>query len=259
MITIERPKLSGAVRLKEYWFADKISYLNLFRQTVYVQSSRTKRKFGYFSERFCTKLIDLKKSELELRSLVRKNFFNLVRRAEKDGVLFAESEDWTLFVDIYNKFAAVKGLSPIAESHFSGLNEVLKILVAVHRGNVVVAHVYIVDRQKKIVRQLHVAYDTTKSDKGYLDFIGNANRFLHWESIMYFKNQGFTIFDLGGYSEDPKLIGINIFKDNFRGELVVYRNFYSITLVFFLVIKFLLKKVLLNSKNTNIVLNDIHK
>jgi lipid II:glycine glycyltransferase (peptidoglycan interpeptide bridge formation enzyme) len=53
--------------------------------------------------------------------------------------------------------------------------------------------------------------------------IGRANRLLHWDDICFFKNNGFLIYDMGGYSMDKdneELQAINKFKEGFGGEII---------------------------------------
>jgi len=60
--------------------------------------------------------------------------------------------------------------------------------------------------------------------------VGRANRFLHYEDIRYFKEHGYETYDLGGYAkdtQDPKLQGINVFKESFGGTIVEQYNYYS--------------------------------
>jgi lipid II:glycine glycyltransferase (peptidoglycan interpeptide bridge formation enzyme) len=51
--------------------------------------------------------------------------------------------------------------------------------------------------------------------------------------MLYFKKEGFSIYDLGGYqveeTQDSSLLQINSFKDGFRGELVQQNHYESYT------------------------------
>jgi lipid II:glycine glycyltransferase (peptidoglycan interpeptide bridge formation enzyme) len=52
---------------------------------------------------------------------------------------------------------------------------------------------------------------------------GRANRLLHWEDILYFKNQGYEIYDLGGITLDESNKegqAIAKFKRCFGGTLI---------------------------------------
>jgi len=72
--------------------------------------------------------------------------------------------------------------------------------------------------------------------------VGMANRFLHFENIKYFKENGYKEYDFGGYAyntQDKHLQNINAFKAAF-GEY--YLNYYSYPLYISLKIKKLLGK-----------------
>jgi hypothetical protein len=54
--------------------------------------------------------------------------------------------------------------------------------------------------------------------------IGRANRCLHWQEILHYKEQGREVYDFGGWyegSEDPRLLSINRFKEEFGGSKVL--------------------------------------
>jgi lipid II:glycine glycyltransferase (peptidoglycan interpeptide bridge formation enzyme) len=57
----------------------------------------------------------------------------------------------------------------------------------------------------------------------YRNMIGRANRLLHWEDILYFKDQGYEIYDLGGVTlnqSNKEGQAIARFKECFGGSLV---------------------------------------
>jgi hypothetical protein len=62
------------------------------------------------------------------------------------------------------------------------------------------------------------------------NLIGRANRLLHFSDMKHLRNDGFEIYDLGGYApdtDDLALKRINDFKDSFGGELVEESNYLS--------------------------------
>jgi lipid II:glycine glycyltransferase (peptidoglycan interpeptide bridge formation enzyme) len=63
--------------------------------------------------------------------------------------------------------------------------------------------------------------------------IGRANRLLHWDDIRYFKNQGYSIYDLGGISidvADKERQAINKFKECFGAvQVKEYKSFIPVT------------------------------
>lgn len=54
-------------------------------------------------------------------------------------------------------------------------------------------------------------------------FFGRAHRTLHWKDLIYFKENGVPVYDLGGWyhgKDDEALLHINQFKEQFGGEKV---------------------------------------
>lgn len=75
--------------------------------------------------------------------------------------------------------------------------------------------------------------------------VGMANRFLHFENIKYFKENGYEEYDFGGYAyntQDKHLQNINAFKAAFGGVLSEQSDYYSYPLYISLKIKKLLGK-----------------
>ena len=64
-------------------------------------------------------------------------------------------------------------------------------------------------------------------DKTERSMIGRANRWLHWRDIAAFKEQGYAIYDLGGWyagSGDYEKLSINKFKEGFGGVIQINYN-----------------------------------
>lgn len=63
--------------------------------------------------------------------------------------------------------------------------------------------------------------------------VSRANRWLHWQDMLTFKQKGFECYDWGGLFEDetsPERAGINRFKCDFGGRReVTYNCTYSLT------------------------------
>ena len=93
-------------------------------------------------------------------------------------------------------------------------------------------HSYIVDSELGRVRMLHSAsHFRASEDSNHRNAVGRANRFLHYATMLHFKQLGFNQYDFGGYAKggsDPALQAIARFKDGFGGELVREDRFVSI-------------------------------
>ena len=97
-------------------------------------------------------------------------------------------------------------------------------------GRPLVYHTYLVDRsigKVRILTSVSIRRDENLSQQDK-NLIANANRLLHYEDMVCFRDLGFTKYDFGGYAygtKDKSLAGINFFKDSFGGELVEESNY----------------------------------
>ena len=58
-------------------------------------------------------------------------------------------------------------------------------------------------------------------------YIGRANRLHHWLDVLRFRDEGFAIYDFGGWyagTANDELLRINRFKESFGGEVVLQYN-----------------------------------
>ena len=56
-------------------------------------------------------------------------------------------------------------------------------------------------------------------------YIGRANRLHHWLDVLRFRDEGFAIYDFGGWyagRENEELLRINCFKESFGGKVVFH-------------------------------------
>ena len=106
---------------------------------------------------------------------------------------------------------------------------------------VLVMHSYILDPEAKIVRlDTSASHFRNAEDKEHRALVGRANKFLHYYTMLHFKEQGINTYDFGGYAldtKDPGLKSINRFKDAFKGQLVEEYTYTPLPL-------FLAKKIL---------------
>ncbi|MBS1586539.1 MAG: peptidoglycan bridge formation glycyltransferase FemA/FemB family protein [Bacteroidetes bacterium] len=226
MIALTSKKLF--LRRRVIYFATKPSFsLNPF--DAYVQCSSTDDFPGFKRTAKYTKIVDLQQNEEDLLKGFDKNTAYEVRRAAKEGLDIRTDVTEQDFLELYNSFADKKQLGSVKDiSTFRGH---LQITGAFFENRTLVFHSYILDKDKKRVRLLHSAsalYDEANANLKPL--IGRANRYLHFMDMMYFKNEGFTEYDFGGYAKDTEnesLKGINKFKDGFGGMLVEESNYES--------------------------------
>ena len=231
---------------KKIWFARELNPNDRFKFTMYKQAELTKNIFGFVRVPFYTLLIDLTENIDILFKRIKKNTKYKINRASREGIKFAIHEDIDTFIDYYNKFATLKGLSQLKKDELIKLNQNLIITKAINEDSYTyVMHSYVCDKELKKVRLFHSASFYESDDKKIRNLVGMANRFLHFEDIKYFKANGYEQYDFGGYAyntQDKHLQNINDFKAAFGGVLVEQSDYYSYPLYLALKFKKLLGK-----------------
>ena len=209
------------------------------------------------SREFHTILIDLNLSEDELFRGIKKSTAYEIRRAEKDGIVFAEETNLETFRAFYNDFAPTKSLGLLGKANLSSMGKFLTItradlarsdpagtdpsaakpaMVEAAGGTPLCMHAYLVDPEESRARLLYSA--TLVRDGAGVDrqILGRANRRLHWLDMLRFKAQGIRWYDLGGIAHideqegklaeavtsdtAPATAGIDAFKTAFGGTAV---------------------------------------
>lgn len=175
---------------------------------------------------FDTLITDLQKNKNDIFDNFEKNTKYEIRRAGRENIdVFCY--DWTMsseklekIISFYNGFVdtkedltfklSAKWLEPyIDEKSFW-------CTVAYLDGQQLVEHIYYGDGKR--VRLWYSASLFRNSDRNMRNTIGRANRFLHWQDILYFKERGFEVYDWGGYSDEGAVAGNGAFKKAFGGS-----------------------------------------
>lgn len=216
------------------WFGSEPKIRNCFT-TVYKQSAYCKPVTGYRRDAFYTKIIDLTQDEKTIQEGFKKNTVYEIKRAIRDGVTTTVESNHINFVQFYNLFAPTKKLPLINAAKIASYGKNLIVTKAVFQDLDVVMHSYVVDESLRRVRLLHTASLFRNEDSSEMKAtIGRANRLLHFTDMCYFKDHGYSEYDLGGYAlntADKVLEGINQFKDGFGGALREESDFLPYPLV----------------------------
>ena len=140
----------------------------------------------------------------------------------------AELEKFALF---YDKFAKSKNLLPINISRLKAYLETGHLLLtsclSQKTNTPIVYHAYYYDQGRARLLNSASFYRETM-DKLERKQIGMANRWLHWQDILYLKEQGTNIYDFGGWyngKTDEEKIRINQFKQGFGGTIIKGYNY----------------------------------
>jgi hypothetical protein len=148
-----------------------------------------------------------------------------VRRAEgKDGFAMEFSVDpvgeLAAFREFYDAFAREKAVPACDPSWLAAACAARQLAStrAVRDGATLVWHVYVLSGQT--ARLLHSASCFRNQDNEHRALVGRANRWLHWQEMLRFKEFGLARYDWGGLFEDdsdPERAGVNRFKKSFGG------------------------------------------
>lgn len=187
-----------------------------------------------------TKIVSLRNNEGSLFNALSSNTRYKIRRAEREGIEVSHTcnpshDEITKFRDFFNSFADLKGRPHCNTDKLAGLRDASSLIftyAANDQRSRLVAHAYIADKNLGRLRLLYSAslFRSTQNTQER-NYIGRANRFLHWQDMLMAKNVGFYLYDLGGFPinhSDPEKNAIARFKNEFGGELVTeYSGFFS--------------------------------
>lgn len=204
---------------------------------------------------FDTLITDLCETEDEIKQHFSKNCRYYVNRAAREPVSVSMScgkeisdEEIAEFLDFFDAFWKSKGSLLNGKENLRQELQTyrdmgaLSITAAYVNGEKAVYHTHIVD--DKVVRLLHSAslYRLQEDNDGKTkNVIGIANRFLHYEEMKYFKNQGKITYDWGGAGKGEDVIHITEFKESFGGTPVKYYDFEQVNGILAKTFKLLVK------------------
>lgn len=133
------------------------------------------------------------------------------------------------FLTFYNAFADLKNLGHIGEAKIRQLATDGKYAITKCYGNdgmLLVEHTYYLDKtDKRVMLATSSSLYRKKEYAQYKNLIGRANRMLHYQDMLYFKAEGYQIYDFNGisdFSEETKAIAD--FKRGFGGEVITYQS-----------------------------------
>jgi len=212
----------------ETWFDEEPNPAGL-DWLLYNQRSRPVS--GAKSKYFHSYLVDLSPSPDGLLSAMHKETVHKIRRARDTDKVTCQSCETgdaaalDAFEAMYNRFASVKGLSPMDRCRLNGLATagILGLSVAKDiQGHALVYHAYC--RSSARTSLLFSASRFRElADSAARNAIGRANRYLTWMDMLRAKEQGLEHFDFGGWypgNTDKSLLQINEFKKGFGGRVV---------------------------------------
>ena len=228
-------------KVSEIWFANTFNIADKLWFTAWMNVKGNEQKWGCVKEKCYTVENDLSLPITTVFSNFSKTVQVETKQAEKLDVNCFFYSDTKAFAAFYNEFATQRNIDLVSEQRLIEMEGNLKLSCAVSHGQVVAVHSYLADKEQSTVRLMHAA-SARLNEKIDKQFAGKVNKLLHYNDMLHFKQNGFIIYDFGGYTEnttDKGLLGINNFKLSFGGIRVVSYNYYSI--IYFIIKKLALK------------------
>lgn len=235
---ISVPRIKYGIRFEDVIFCPDPGNYKL--KSLLAHFSQASSPLPGFNQRK-TPIIDLKRELGEIFGQLSNSTRYKIRRAEREGVTARfisdpSGDDLTRFKKHFNEFAASKNLPAANENKLLNLSNVSSLIITEaldKNGDLVVSHAYIADQESARVRLLYSAshYRST-SDTEARNYVGRANRFLHWFAIQEAAKAGYNRYDLGGVpttTNDQEKNSIARFKSEFGGEIVTEYSGYLST------------------------------
>lgn len=213
---------------KEMAQADVHAY---FQQNDFIESDAILS----IHKRVKTLCIDLYKTEEELRKDMNKSTRYQINKASRDNLriehLTAPTTKETLeFIEFFNSFAKEKGIELCREDKVKSLKENNNLIISNvyhENGSKLVSHLYMADGSRATMLY-SCSGRFTETDIPHRE-VGRANRYLHWQDILFLKEENYKVYDFLGLSrdkDDKAQQNINDFKKGFGGRVEI--NYQSI-------------------------------
>ena len=180
-------------------------------------------------------ITDLTLDDEDLIKQFSKTVRNEINRSRKDGVkcMVYTSEDVleneqiissfeSLYISMYHE-KGMEGMHlDLGEIKGYCLNKSFILTGAQIDEKTIVYHSYIFNDVQ--CRLLHSCSEFRIEDNVMRNAIGRANKYLHWEDMLLFKDRGIVTYDWGGISSLEEPNGIDKFKMSFGGKPIAYYN-----------------------------------
>ena len=221
-------KKTGPLKIYEIWFDHHTKFTDLFSVFGVFHLKKDKKIYGVKTISHTIE-IELQKSSEEVFNGFNKKIRQDYRHAEESDFTIEKTTDLALFANFFNEFAKQRNTFTTSVKRLQEKLPYLQIYVVKYKGEIYAAQSYLVDDDEKMIRyyqssSLRLQEDIDKN------IVARAGKYLLMKSIMMYNEQGYKIFDMGGYAmntTDEGLQGINTFKSKFGGQIVECVDYYS--------------------------------
>ncbi len=185
-----------------------------------------------------TLYIDLtNNSNEEIKRNFRNNYRSDIKKAGEMDINCKFGNYVHEFYAVYLLLHKNKKLPVLSKSIFESIMEYAYFSIAILNDEILCAHCHIFNKERNHIRLLASASNRF-CDNINKNVIAAANKLLTAEDISFFKNEGFHIYDFGGFAVgkvDQEMEGINRFKKGFGGNILKLNSY--TTLPYFLLEK----------------------
>lgn len=177
-----------------------------------------------------TSVVDLTPAPEELLAKMRPTTRKLIRRASQEGFVHdvladCSAEQIDEFCDFVDELSADRGLRPVFRPRLAALAKSSALVITSIRmpdGPPLAMHAYVPVRPRAAMVQ--TASALRREDSGEISQrLGRAHRYLHWRDMLYFRDDGYTVYELGGIDvegKDDKTAQIAAFKTSLGATAV---------------------------------------
>lgn len=173
--------------------------------------------------------IELSQREEELWAAVVSSTRKMIRSAQRAGIVVEnidtpDEPTWTVFLAAYRKLwkrktnAGTLGVGQLRDLMAQGQFAMSRSRDA--DGNTLSWHVYVKALNRARLHTTISDMDPTR-DSAWNNHVGRAHRLHHWQDMLRFKQEGVSVYDLGGVyrgTEDKEQVNIARFKQSFGGH-----------------------------------------
>lgn len=148
---------------------------------------------------YTTMLINLKKSEAELREQINKSLRTEVRKAEKSGLEIKDNPSTDEIQQAYQLYLKMmkKKHIPVEKSYYLWNSDKTKLIVALFQGKVVSYIQFFLESPTDLLKKTKIcALETIANDDEYKHLCGNS--FLYWRGILYMQSLWFEYLNFNG-------------------------------------------------------------
>lgn len=213
------------VSIRHVWFATAPRQRDALLPTIYFHTRDPGLKPGFQRRSRWTSIVRIDREEVDLLAGFSRNTRYKIQRAARE-----EPQLCVRHCDPSRPGTeARQGSLPLR------YEDNLVTRSALLDGGEEISHQYIVDHQ---LQRVHLYTSQSRyqeiEDRGLRDRIGRANRWLHFNDMLHFRDKGFKYYDFGGYARaqtGTKLGNIDNLKQGFRGELIEENIFISWSII----------------------------